>query len=191
MLKQIRIAIVSTVVATVFLGFLYPIAVTGIARVLFPNQAGGSLIYKDGKPVGSRLIGQPFDDPKYFWSRLSATAPAPYNGAGSSGSNLGPINPALMKAVQDRIDALLKADPDNREPIPVDLVTASSSGLDPHITPAAAQYQAKRVARIRGISESTVQSLIDKHMQGRFLGLFGEPAVNVLELNLDLDTVKS
>ena len=190
MLKQIRIAILSTVVATVLLGVLYPLAVTVIAQVLFPNQANGSLIYKDGKPVGSRLIGQSFDDPKYFWSRPSATGPMPYNGASSSGSNLGPTNPDFLKSVQARVDALHKADPDNnKEPVPVDLVTASGSGLDPHITPAAAQYQLKRVARVRNMSEQTVAELIQKSTQGKFLGLIGEPGVNVLELNLALDAM--
>lgn len=187
MLKQLRIAILSTLVLTALTGLLYPSAITGLAQFLFPKQANGSLIYKDGKAVGSSLIGQPFDDPKYFWSRPSATGPVPYNGAASSGSNLGPTNPALFKAVQDRVDALRKADPDNTQPIPVDLVTASASGLDPHISPAAAAYQAGRVAKVRGISLATVQELIQKHTQGRFLGLLGEPGVNVLELNLDLD----
>lgn len=187
MLKQLRIAILSTLVLTALTGLLYPFAITGLAQFLFPKQANGSLIYKDGKAVGSSLIGQPFDDPKYFWSRPSATGPVPYNGAASSGSNLGPTNPALFKAVQDRVDALRKADPDNTQPIPVDLVTASASGLDPHISPAAAAYQAGRVAKVRGISLATVQELIQKHTQGRFLGLLGEPGVNVLELNLDLD----
>src|SRR5262249_19817756 len=149
---------------TVGAGLLYPYAMTGLAQFLFPRQANGSLIYgKDGKVLGSRLIGQPFDDPKYFWSRLSATSPMPYNAASSSGSNLGPTNPALLKAIQDRIDALHKADPDNKEPIPVDLVTASASGLDPHISPAAAEYQLKRVARVRGLSEAAIQALIQKH----------------------------
>ena len=189
-MKQLRIAIVSTLFLTVFTGLLYPFTFTGLAQFLFPKQANGSLIYEDGKPVGSRLIGQPFDDPKYFWSRLSATSPYPYNAANSSGSNLGPTNPALFKAIQDRIDALHKADPDNKEPIPVDLATASGSGLDPHISPAAAQYQVKRIARVRGISESAVQELVQKHAEGRFLGLLGEPAVNVLELNLDLDGMR-
>ena len=190
MLKQIRIAIVSTFMLTLAGGLFYPLAITGLSQVLFPKQANGSLIYKDGKPVGSRLIGQPFDDPKYFWGRPSATSPVPYNAASSGGSNLGPTNPALLKTIQDRIDALHKADPENHEPIPVDLVTASGSGLDPHISPAAALYQAKRVAKARGIPESSVQGLIEKHTQGRFLGLLGEPGVNVLELNLDLDGVK-
>lgn len=190
MLKQLKIAVLSTLVLTVLVGLIYPLAITGLAQLLFPKQANGSLIYKDGKPIGSRLIGQPFDDPKYFWSRLSATSPVPYNAANSSGSNLGPTNPALFKAIQDRIDALHKADPDNKEPIPVDLVTASGSGLDPHISPAAAQYQVKRIAKVRGVPESRLLELIEKHTQGRFLGLLGEPGVNVLELNLELDGVK-
>jgi potassium-transporting ATPase KdpC subunit len=190
MFKQIRIAFVSTLVLTVFCGLVYPFAITGLAQILFPRQANGSLIYKDGRALGSRLIGQPFDDPKFFWGRLSATSPVPYNAAASSGSNLGPTNPALFKAIQDRIDALHKADPDNKELIPVDLVTASGSGLDPHITPAAALYQAARVARVRKIPEAAVQSLIEKHTEGRFLGLIGEPTVNVLELNLDLEALK-
>lgn len=186
MFKQIRIAIVSTLMLTVLCGLAYPFVITGLAQLLFPSQANGSLIYKDGKAIGSHLIGQSFDDPKYFWGRLSATGPVPYNAASSSGSNLGPTNPALFKAVQDRIDALHKADPDNKALIPVDLVTASGSGLDPHITPAAAFYQAARIARLRGISEETVRGLIVRHTQGRWLGLIGEPGVNVLELNLDL-----
>ena len=190
MFKQLRIAVVSTLVMTVGIGLVYPYAITGLAQAMFPRQANGSLIYRNGKAVGSRLIGQPFDDPKYFWGRLSATSPVPYNAASSSGSNLGPTNPALMKAIQDRIDALHKVDPDNGEPIPVDLATASGSGLDPHITPAAAQYQLKRVAKVRGLAESVVAALIEKHTEGRFLGLLGEPAVNVLELNLDLEGLK-
>jgi K+-transporting ATPase ATPase C chain len=191
MFKQFRIAVLSTLVTTVIAGLVYPYAVTGLAQLLFPKQANGSLIYKDGKPVGSHLIGQPFDDPKYFWSRLSATSPMPYNAASSSGSNLGPTNPALFKAIQDRIDALHKADPDNKEPIPVDLATASGSGLDPQISPAAAQYQIHRIAKLRGMSEVSVQALIEKHTEGRWLGLVGEPGVNVLELNLDLDGVRA
>jgi K+-transporting ATPase ATPase C chain len=193
-LKQLKISILATVVLTVITGLVYPLVMTGISQVLFPHQANGSLIYKDGKAVGSHLIGQPFDDPKYFWSRLSATSPQPYNASNSSGSNLGPTNPALIQEIQGRIDALKKADLpagrqalDNHEPIPVDLVTSSASGLDPHITPAAAQYQVKRIARVRTLPESTVQDLIAKHTAGRFLGLLGEPTVNVLELNLDLD----
>ena len=190
MLKQLRIAVLSTLVLTVITGLIYPFAITGLAQLLFPKQANGSLIYKDGKAVGSSLIGQPFDDPKYFWSRLSATSPVPYNAASSSGSNLGPTNPALLKAVQDRVDALRKADPDNKQPIPVDLATASGSGLDPHISPAAAEYQVGRVAKVRGLPVMAVRGLIQKHTQGRFLGLLGEPGVNVLELNLDLDSTQ-
>ena len=191
MFKQLRIAFLSTLAITVIYGLCYPLAFTGFAQLVFPKQANGSLLYKDGKPVGSHLIGQPFDDPKYFWSRLSATSPMPYNGASSSGSNLGPTNPALMQAVQGRIDALHKADPDNHDPIPVDLVTASGSGLDPHITPAAAQYQVRRIAKVRNISESAIQDMIQKHTEGRWLGILGEPTINVLELNLDLDGIKT
>ena len=152
-------------------------------------QANGSLIVKDGKAVGSSLIGQPFDDPKYFWSRLSATSPAAYNGAASSGSNLGPLNDALLDAVHGRIDALKAADPDNTLPVPVDLVTASGSGLDPHISPAAAHYQVARVARARGLSEATVQGLVARYTRGRQWGIFGEPVVDVLALNLALDAL--
>src|ERR1017187_9099571 len=191
MFKQFRIAVVSTLAITIIYGLGYPFAFTGMAQLLFPKQANGSLLYKDGKPVGSRLIGQPFDDRNYFWSRISATSPVPYNAASSSGSNLGPTNPALLKAVQDRVDALHKADPDNKEPIPVDLATASGSGLDPHISPAAAQYQVKRIAKLRNIQDSTVEDMIQRHTEGRWLGLVGEPAVNVLELNLELDGIKT
>ena len=191
MFKQFRIALVSTIAITIIYGLGYPFAFTGMAQLLFPKQANGSLIYQNGKAVGSHLIGQPFDDPKYFWSRLSATSPVPYNAASSSGSNLGPTNPALLKAIQDRVDALHKADPDNKEPIPVDLATASGSGLDPHISPAAAQYQVKRIAKLRNVQESTVQDMIQRHTEGRWLGLIGEPAVNVLELNLELDGIKT
>ena len=187
MLKQIKISVITLLLATVMLGFLYPLTLTVIAQILFPNAANGSLIFQDGKTVGSKLIGQTFDDPKYFWGRLSATSPVPYNGAASSGSNLGPLHPALIKAAKDRIAALKKTDPENINSIPIDLVTASGSGLDPHISPAAAQYQLKRVAKIRGLSESIVQKLIDKNTQGRFLNILGEPAVNVLLLNLELD----
>ena len=186
MLQQLKIAFLSTVVLSVLTGLVYPLAMTGIAQLLFPAQANGSLIVKDGKVLGSRLIGQPIDDPKYFWSRLSATAPS-YNGGASSGSNLGPLNPALAKAVQDRVEALRKADPENEMLIPVDLVTASGSGLDPHISPASAHYQLRRVARVRGISEVDVERLVQRHTQGRWLGIIGEPIVNVLELNLELD----
>jgi K+-transporting ATPase ATPase C chain len=163
------------------------VAVTGIAQVIFPHQANGSIITKNGKPVGSELIGQQFDDPKYLWGRLSATGPYPYNGAASSGSNLGPSNPNLMAAVESRIKALRAADPGNAAKIPVDLVTASGSGLDPHISLAAAEYQIKRVAKVRGIDEATVRDIVARNTQRRWLGVLGEPVVNVLELNLALD----
>ena len=171
-------------------GLLYPGLVTGIAKAVFPHQAAGSLIVKDGKAVGSELIGQPFSDAKYFWGRLSATAPMPYNAAASVGSNLGPTNPALTDAAKARIDALRAADPDNALPVPVDLVTASASGLDPHISPAAAQYQAARVARVRGLSVEKVQSLIAANTEGPGLGVLGDAGVNVLKLNLALDGLK-
>jgi K+-transporting ATPase ATPase C chain len=170
--------------------------VTGIAQVVFPSQANGSLIIQNGQAVGSSLIGQQFDAPKYFWGRLSATSTFPYNAynatalTGSSGSNYGPLNPALVTAVQGRIDALKAADPENTAPIPVDLVTASGSGLDPHISLAAAQYQLARVARVRGLTTDAVQKLIDQATTGRQFGFLGEPTVNVLQLNLSLDAVK-
>jgi len=188
-MEQLRPALASFVLFTVLTGVVYPLAVTGIAQVVFPAQANGSVIVKDGKAVGSRLIGQPFDDPKYFWSRLSATSPQPYNGAASSGSNYGPLNDALMDAVRGRVDALKAADPTNTLPIPVDLVTASASGLDPHISPAAARYQIGRVARARGLSDDTVAALVARHTAGRQWGVLGEPVVNALELNLALDAV--
>lgn len=187
MLTQLRPALMALAALTLITGFLYPLVITGIAQVLFPRQANGSLILIDGKPVGSSLIGQPFDAPKYFWSRPSATAPFPYNAAASSGSNLGPTNDALIKTVQTRIDALKAADPDNPLPLPVDLVTASGSGLDPHISPAAAEYQVRRIARARGLDETVVRGLVAQHTEGRQLEILGEPRVNVLVLNLALD----
>ncbi len=190
MWKQIRPAIMSLVLLTVLTGLIYPVVVTGIAQVLFPGQANGSLIMKDGKAVGSELIGQPFDDPKYFWSRPSATSPFPDNAGSSSGSNLGPTNPALKKAVQDRIDAIRAADPDNKAPIPVDLVTASGSGLDPEISPAAALYQVHRVAKVRGLAEDKVRDLVTQYTRVRQFGFLGEPGVIVLKLNLALDAMK-
>jgi K+-transporting ATPase ATPase C chain len=187
MMRQLKPACVSLVLMTILTGVVYPLLVTGIAQVLFPRQANGSLLVKDGTVLGSALIGQPFDDPKYFWSRLSATGPAAYNGAVSSGSNLGPLNEALVDAVKARIEALRTADPGNTAPVPVDLVTASGSGLDPHISPAAARYQVARVARTRGLPEATILSLVAQHSHGRQLGLLGEPVVEVLALNLALD----
>jgi potassium-transporting ATPase KdpC subunit len=190
MIRQLRPAILSLVLLTLLTGIIYPLVVTVVAQIIFPAQANGSLLTAGGKTVGSELIGQPFDDPKYFWSRPSATSPYPYNAAASSGSNLGPTNPALVNGVADRITALQAADPGNKQPIPVDLVTASGSGLDPDISVAAALYQVPRVARIRGVDEATVRSLVDRHVEGRNLGILGEPRVNVLQLNLALDAEK-
>lgn len=187
---QIRPAIVSFILLTALTGILYPLLVTGIAQTVFHKQAEGSLIVlKDGKIAGSSLIGQNFDDPKYFWGRISATSPA-YNASSSSGSNLGPLNPALLDQVKARIAALKAADPDNNAPIPVDLVTSSGSGLDPHMSLAAANYQLARVARVRGLDQGTVQHIVAQNTQGRFLGLLGEPVVSVLQVNLALDEYK-
>ena len=190
MFRIIRNSLMSILVFTILTGIIYPLAVTGIAQAVFPRQANGSIITKNGKPVGSALIGQQFEDSKYFWGRLSATSPYPYNGGSSSGSNLGPNNPNLMKAVQARIDALRAADPGNGEKIPVDLVTASGSGLDPQISPAAAEYQLHRVAKARGLDDAKVRNLVANYTTGRWLGVIGEPVVNVLELNLALDDQK-
>jgi potassium-transporting ATPase KdpC subunit len=190
MWKHLRPAIVSLAVLTSITGLIYPVVVTGIAQVLFPHQANGSLIVKDGKAVGSALIGQPFDDPKYFWGRPSATSPFPNNAGASTGSNLGPINPDLQKQVRGRIEALRAADPGNTAAIPVDLVTTSGSGLDPDISPAAALYQVRRVAKARGLEEAAVRQLVEHQSVGRQFGLLGEPRVNVLQLNLALDAVK-
>jgi len=187
MRAQFRPAVVSLILFTVMTGMVYPLAVTGLAQVFFPRQANGSLMVKDGQAIGSELIGQPYDDPKYFWGRLSATSPFPYNAAASAGSNLGPLNADLLEAVQARINALRVADPGNTAPIPVDLVTASASGLDPHISVAAALYQVPRVARARGLSEDQVQMLVEQSTEGRQFGILGEPRVNVLKLNLALD----
>ena len=187
MLSQLRPAILVLVLLTVVTGVVYPLVVTGIAQAVFPFQAQGSLVVKGGKVVGSALIGQPFDDPKYFWSRPSTTSPFADNAAASSGSNLSPTNPDLVKAVQGRVDALRAADPANTAPVPVDLVTASGSGLDPHISPAAALYQVSRVARARKLDPEAVRQLVERHIEGRLLGLLGEPRVNVLALNLALD----
>jgi K+-transporting ATPase ATPase C chain len=191
MLKgQIKQAILIFIILSVITGVIYPLFITGIAQVFFPARANGSLIYRNGKPVGSILIGQAFNDPKYFWGRISATSPVSFNASSSSGSNLGPSNPALLEAVKARIKALRVADPDNASSIPVDLVTSSASGLDPHISLAAAYYQAPRIARLRGLSQDTVKILIAKHASGRLFGFIGEPVVNVLELNLALDAYK-
>jgi K+-transporting ATPase ATPase C chain len=189
LLKELRPALVMLLMLTVITGVAYPLVVTGISQVVFPDQAAGSLIEKDGKVVGSSLIGQPFDDPKYFWTRLSATGPFPFNAAASSGSNYGPINDSLKAAVEARVSALREAETNRTGPIPVDLITASGSGLDPHISPAAAYYQVARVARIRGLDDASVKSLVDRHVAGRQLGFLGEARVNVLELNLALDAM--
>ena len=191
--NQLRAAIGSFAVLTAVTGVAYPLLVTGIAQAAFPHQANGSLIERHGKPIGSRLIGQSFDEPKYFWGRLSATSdanskPLPYNGASSAGSNLGPTNPALLDEVKGRVDALRAADPGGADgPIPVDLVTSSGSGLDPDISPAAAEYQVHRVAKARGVPEDHIRALVREHTEQRQLGFLGEPRVNVLELNLALD----
>jgi K+-transporting ATPase ATPase C chain len=183
----VRPAVLLLALFTLLTGVLYPLLITGVAQLLFPHQANGSLITENGRVVGSELIGQAFEKPGYFWSRPSATAPYAYNAGASTGTNQGPLNPALKDAVAARMDALKKGDPDNEAPIPVDLVTSSGSGLDPHISPAAAYYQVHRVAQARGMSEEAVSRLVDAHVEGRTLGIFGEPRVNVLLLNRALD----
>lgn len=196
MVAQLRPALLILLMLTVVTGVIYPLAVTAIAQLAWPHQANGSLIFAEGQVRGSELIGQQFDDPKYFWGRLSATGPFPYNAfnagslTGSSGSNYGPLNPALIEMVRLRVEALKAADPSNSAPIPVDLVTSSASGLDPHISLAAAYYQVHRVARARALSDETVRALIAQHTDGRQLGFLGEPRVNVLMLNLDLDRIQ-
>lgn len=188
--SQLKPALVLFGLLILLTGLIYPLLMTGAAQILFPYQANGSLIAQSGQLKGSALIGQPFNDPKYFWGRPSATQPYPDNASGSSGSNLGPTNPALIQAVEARVQALKQADPGNNQPIPVDLVTASGSGLDPDISPAAAYYQVPRVARLRGIAEDRLRALVAEHIEGRVLGFLGEPRVNVLELNLALDALQ-
>ena len=189
MFAQLMPSLRMLLVMSALTGVIYPLVVTGVAKVAFPRAANGSLIVSDGKTMGSDLIGQPFDDPKYFWSRPSATSPQPYNGMASSGSNLGPRNPALADAVKDRIKALRDADPGNTAAVPVDLITASGSGLDPHISAAAADYQLARVAKARGLAADDVRRLVAGNTEGRTLGVLGEPRVNVLKLNIALDRV--
>ena len=190
LLASLRPAVVLFLLLTALTGFIYPLVVTGLAQLLFPQQAAGSLVMRNGRALGSRLIGQSFSAPGYFWGRPSATTPQPYNGTASGGSNLGPLNPALLDAVKPRIAALRAADPGNEAPVPVDLVTASGSGLDPEISVAAADYQAARIARARGLAPERVRALIAQHSEGRVLGVLGEPRVNELELNLALDALK-
>ena len=190
MKRDLFSALMVFLVLTVITGLAYPGAVTAIAQLAMRDQANGSLIVRDGKAVGSELIGQPFSDPKYFWGRPSATSPQPYNGLASSGSNQGPTNPALVDAVKERISALRDADPKHTGPVPLDLVSASASGLDPHISPAAADYQVERVANVRGMDPMRVRALVAQYSAGRQLGILGEPRVNVLQLNLALDAVR-
>lgn len=190
MKRDLTTALLLFLILSAITGLVYPGAVTAIAQLVMNANANGSLIVADGKAVGSSLIGQPFSDPRYFWSRPSATSPQPYNALGSSGSNQGPTNPALIEAVQQRITALRAADPDNKAPVPQDLATASGSGLDPHISPAAAEYQVGRIARVRKLDAARVRTLVTSHTEGRQLGLLGEPRVNVLRLNRELDALR-
>jgi potassium-transporting ATPase KdpC subunit len=187
MKSHIRIGLILFVLFTILTGVVYPLAVTAIAQIAFPHRANGSVLERDGQALGSELIGQQFDDPRYFWGRPSATEKAPYDGSSSSGSNLGPTNDDLLKKVKERIETVHQAHPDQSGPVPVDLVTASASGLDPHISPAAAEYQVTRVAQARGMTEDLVRQLVASHTENRALGLLGEPRVNVLKLNLALD----
>jgi K+-transporting ATPase ATPase C chain len=190
MLTELRSAVLALVLLSLITGVLYPLAVTGVAQLAFPEKANGSLIHRGDRILGSQLIGQAFDDPRYFWGRPSATSPA-YNGGASSGSNLGPLHPSLRGAIQARLDALAAADPrGDRARVPVDLATSSASGLDPHISPAAARYQIPRVARSRGTTEARVAALVETRVEPRDLGFLGEPRVNVLLLNLDLDALE-
>ena len=186
--EQLKSAILVFIILTIITGVLYPLFVTGIAQAFFHTKANGSLIYRDRNLIGSALIGQPFDDPKYLWGRLSATSPVPYNSSSSSGSNIGPSNPMLLETVKARIEKLRAADPKNKMPIPVDLVTSSASGLDPHISLAGAYYQISRIAKHRGLSVNVVKNIVDRNANGRLFGLIGEPVVNVLRVNMDLDS---
>jgi K+-transporting ATPase ATPase C chain len=190
MFKELKTAILTFLILTIITGIFYPLFITGVSKVFFRSQADGSLIYRNGKPVGSSLIGQPFDDSKYFWPRPSATSPSQFNASSSSGSNLGPLNPVLADAIKNRVKAYKAADPNNTNPVPIDLITSSASGLDPHISLAGAYYQAPRVARLRNLSLNTVRDIILQHTNKRFLAVLGEPVVNVLELNLALDEYK-
>jgi potassium-transporting ATPase KdpC subunit len=189
-LKSLRTSVITIVCFTALTGFIYPLLITGFAQLIFPGKANGSILTKAGKAIGSELIGQPFSNPKYFWSRPSATSPFAYNSGASTGSNYGPMNPALLEATAKRVKDLKDADPQNTKPVPVDLVTASGSGLDPHISVEAALYQAPRVARSRSMTEATIESLVNRYTEGRQLGILGEPRVNVLKLNLALDEMK-
>jgi K+-transporting ATPase ATPase C chain len=189
MRQFVRPCLGTFVALTLLTGVAYPLVVTVVAKVVFPAQADGSLLMRDGRAAGSRLLGQPFSSARYFWGRPSATEPQPYNGAASTGSNLGPTNAALAKAVKARVSVLRAADPQNARPVPIDLVTASASGLDPHISPAAAEYQVERVSRARGLAPVVVRGLVADHTEQRTLGLLGEPRVHVLELNLALDAM--
>jgi potassium-transporting ATPase KdpC subunit len=190
MFAQLRSAVLLFLLLTVLTGVAYPLAMTLIAQTIFAHQANGSQIERDGQAIGSALIGQSFDDPRYFWGRPSATGPMPYNAAASTGSNLGPTNPAQLDAVKQRVENLRTADGDSKSPVPIDLVTASASGLDPHISPEAAEYQVARVAKARSIGEEVVRKLIAENTEGRQLGILGEPGVNVLKLNLALDSAQ-
>jgi K+-transporting ATPase ATPase C chain len=188
--KQLKSAFLVFLLLTVITGIIYPFVITAVAQIFFRHQADGSIIFKDGKPIGSSLIGQSFDDPKYFWGRLSATSPVAFNALASSGSNFGPLNVALRQNVEARIKSLQNVNPENKSPIPVDLVTASASGLDPHISIAAALYQVPRVARLRGIPQEKVAEIVRENTQGRLMGVIGEPVVNVLQLNMALDNYR-
>ncbi|MBN2395320.1 MAG: potassium-transporting ATPase subunit KdpC [Candidatus Atribacteria bacterium] len=190
MKEQIRSAILLFIILSLLTGIFYPSFITGVAYIFFPHQSNGSMLYQNNKFLGSALIGQEFTDPKYFWGRISGTSPVTYNGSSSSGSNLGPSNPVLIDKVKERIRTLKEFDPGNTNPIPIDLVTSSASGLDPHISIAGAYYQIPRVARMRGLTEETVKAIVNKYTSHRIFGLIGEPVVNVLELNLELDSIK-